>query len=145
MVVLEALAPFWRAIGEPPPLAYLDAARLQAAASPFNKSEAGQTMAQLVTHHTVNGCSLSSGDLLGTGMLSGATPDAAGSLLERSAGGKVPITVGSEQRTSLEDGDRVILRSRYERIGFCTIGLGECSATVLPALPLSSQTVSALR
>lgn len=94
------------------------------------------TMAQLTTHHTVSGCSVNAGDLLGTGTLSGAAQKAAASLLKRSAGGKLPITVGSEQRTFLHDGDRVILRGRCERTGIRTIGFNERSATVLPAPPL---------
>jgi fumarylacetoacetase len=88
---------------------------------------------QLVAHHTVNGCALRPGDLLGTGTLSGPAPEEAGSLVELTGGGKVPITVGDEKRTFLEDGDRVIFRGWCEKEGVATIGFGEVAATVLPA------------
>ena len=93
-------------------------------------------MAQLVAHHTVNGCNLRSGDLFGSGTLSGPRPDQGGSLLELSQGGKHPITLSNgEQRTFLEDGDSVILRGYCQREGFRRIGFGECRGTVLPAHP----------
>ena len=64
------------------------------------------SVAQLVAHHTVNGCTLNSGDLFGSGTLSGPLPEQAGSLLELSQGGKQPITLSNgEQRTFLLDGD----------------------------------------
>jgi fumarylacetoacetase len=70
------------------------------------------TIAQMVAHHTVNGCNLRPGDLLGSGTMSGPAPNEAGSLLELTAGGKQPITlVSGETRGFLEDGDRV-LRAR---------------------------------
>jgi fumarylacetoacetase len=69
------------------------------------------TLAQMVTHHASNGCDLHPGDLLGTGTLSGATPDSFGSLLEL-ARGKAPITLASgETRCFLEDGDEITLRA----------------------------------
>ncbi len=90
----------------------------------------------MLAHHTVNGCNLKVGDLLGSGTQSGPTAGEAGSLLELTAGGQRPITlVTGEQRTFLEDGDRVILRGWCERAGRVRIGFGEASATVLPALP----------
>ena len=163
IVTLEALAPFRkafaRAAGEPQPLPYLDSADnrehgafdvglevwLQTAAM----REAGQTgdriatsnfadaaywsVAQLVTHHTVGGCALNSGDLFGSGTLSGALPEQAGSLLELSQGGKKPITLSNgEQRTFLLDGDTLTLRGSCAREGYRRIGFGDCSATVLP-------------
>jgi fumarylacetoacetase len=92
------------------------------------------TMAQLVTHHTVNGCALSNGDVFGTGTLSGPQPTQAGSLLELTEGGKRPLSLSNgEQRTFVQDGDTVILRGACERIGFRRIGFGECRGTVMPA------------
>jgi fumarylacetoacetase len=92
------------------------------------------TLAQLVTHHTVNGCNLKPGDLLGSGTQSGPQPAQAGSLLELSVGGRQPIALpAGEQRTFLEDGDRVILRGWCEAPGFRRIGLGECRGAILPA------------
>ena len=92
------------------------------------------TMAQLIAHHTVNGCNLQPGDLLGTGTLSGPTLDQAGALIELTAGGKNPLQLpGGEQRTYLEDGDSVVLRGWCEKPGAARIGFGECWGTVLPA------------
>ncbi len=92
------------------------------------------TVAQLVAHHTVGGCNLQPGDLFGSGTISGPTKDALGSLLELSAGGREPVTFASgETRRFLEDGDEVIFRAHAKRVGYATIGLGECRASVLPA------------
>jgi fumarylacetoacetase len=92
------------------------------------------TLAQLVTHHTMGGCNLQPGDLLGTGTLSGPQPAQAGSLLELSGGGKAPITLPSgEQRTFLQDGDTLTLKAWGEKPGTRRIGLGTCSGTVPPA------------
>ena len=94
------------------------------------------TVAQLVAHHASNGCNLRPGDLLGTGTISGAAPEAAGSLLELSQGGKKPIMLGNgEQRYFLEDGDEIFLHARAERAGFVSIGFGPCGGRVLAALP----------
>jgi len=165
VVTLEALAPFrvpWaRPPTEPAPLAYLDDAATRAAGGIDIQLEAwletaamrsgGQpaqrlsrssfrdswwTVAQMLAHHTVNGCNLEPGDLLGSGTQSGAAPAAAGSLLELTEGGKRPLALaGGESRTFLEDGDRVILRGWCERDGFRRIGFGEAAATVAPAVP----------
>jgi fumarylacetoacetase len=93
------------------------------------------TVAQMVAHHTVNGCNLRPGDLLGTGTISG--PDwqgSGGSILEATNGGKTPIRLESgEERRFLEDGDEVILKARGRKEGFAPIGFGECRATILPA------------
>lgn len=92
------------------------------------------TLSQLVTHHTVNGCSLQPGDLFGSGTLSGEQPDSYGSLLETTVGGKQPLTLpNGETRTFLEDGDEVILRARCHREGYASIGFGECSGIIQPA------------
>jgi fumarylacetoacetase len=89
------------------------------------------TFAQMVTHHTCNGCNLQAGDLLGSGTVSGAAPNAAGSLLELSQNGQVPVPLGSgEQRTFLEDGDEIIFRAACRRDGFAPIGFGECRGRV---------------
>jgi fumarylacetoacetase len=163
MVTLEALqpfrAPFERPAGDPEPLPYLDSpanrasggfdlelevwlqtARMRAAGHAgdrlmrSNYRDAYWTAAQLVAHHTVNGCNLVNGDLFGTGTLSGPNPDQGGSLLELSVGGKRPLQLSNgETRTFLEDGDSVILRGHCERTGFRRIGFGDCAGTVLPA------------
>jgi fumarylacetoacetase len=92
------------------------------------------TIAQLIAHHTINGCNLTAGDLIGTGTQSGPASTEAGSLLELSAGGKQPIPIGqSEHRTFLEDGDEVIFRGFCARAGATRIGFGEVSGRVLPA------------
>jgi fumarylacetoacetase len=167
LVTMEALAPFrapfTRPAGDPQPLPYLDSAAnrdrgaldivlevwLQTAAM----RAAGQggvrlsrggvveaaywTPAQLVAHHTVSGCNLRSGDLLGSGTLSGPLPEQAGSLLELTQGGKQPITLSNgETRNFLADGDMLTLRGACERAGARRIGFGECSGTILPAIAL---------
>ena len=163
IVTLEALAPFRsefaRPTGDPQPLPYLDSQSnraagaidielevwLQTAAmrtaghagdrlSRSNFRDAYWTVAQLVAHHTVNGCNLQSGDLLGSGTLSGASAEQGGSLLELSQGGQRPLQLSNGQtRTFLEDGDSVILRGHCERAGSRRIGFGDCTGTVLPA------------
>lgn len=166
VVTLEALAPFRvpaapRPAPEPQPLAYLDGAdnrarggidvQLTAGIETAQHRERGLasaevsrtsfrhqywTLAQMVTQHTVGGCNLQPGDLLGTGTISGPTPSEAGALVELSQGGKRTITLAGtgEQRTFLEDGDAVILRGWCEKTGAARIGFGECRGTVLPAL-----------
>ncbi|MFJ4442493.1 fumarylacetoacetase [Pseudomonas sp. NPDC089422] len=92
------------------------------------------TVAQLITHHSVNGCQLQPGDLFGSGTLSGATPDAYGSLLETTVGGKQPVELASgEMRKFLEDGDEIILRARCKRDGVASIGFGECRGKIIAA------------
>lgn len=92
------------------------------------------TVAQMVTHHSVNGCSLQPGDLFGSGTLSGSSADSLGSLLEITQGGKQSLELpGGETRTFLEDGDEIILKARCRRDGYASIGFGECRGRVLPA------------
>lgn len=92
------------------------------------------TVAQMVAHHSVNGCSLQSGDLFGSGTLSGESTDSCGSLLEITQGGKQSLELASgETRTFLEDGDEIILKARCRREGHASIGFGECRGRVLPA------------
>jgi fumarylacetoacetase len=99
--------------------------------SDFN-SAAYWTLAQLVTHHTLNGCALRPGDLFGTGTLSGPHAEQAGSLLELTQGGQKSITLkNGESRTFLLDGDTINFRGWCEKPGATRIGFGECSATVL--------------
>ncbi len=164
IVTTEALAPFRvpavvRPEGDPAPLPYLDSSanrthggfdiQLEALiettqmraqqATPARMvltsyRHAYWTVAQMLTHHTVNGCNLQPGDLLGSGTLSGPTLDQACALIELTTGGKNPIQLaGGEQRTWLEDGDSVILRGWCEKPGAARIGFGECVGTVLPA------------
>ncbi|MGO9932269.1 MAG: fumarylacetoacetase [Steroidobacteraceae bacterium] len=163
VVTLQALAPFRvpfaRGEGEPQPLPYLDSARNRAAGAidirlaAFIQSAKMQergdppqrlsatsfrhsywTVSQLVAHHTVNGCNLRPGDLLGTGTQSGPTPAEAGSLVELGLGGTAPLRIGQdEQRTFLEDGDTVIFRAWCESPGAVSIGFGDLSGRVLPA------------
>lgn len=92
------------------------------------------TVAQMVTHHTVNGCNFMPGDMLGSGTQSGPTHEEAGSLLELSRGGKEKITLSNgEQRSFLEDGDNVIMRGWCEKEGYARIGFGSVESAVLPA------------
>ena len=92
------------------------------------------TVAQMVTHHTVNGCNLQPGDLLGSGTQSGPNFEEAGSMLELSRGGKTPLQLsGGETRAFLEDGDAVVLRGHCQRDGAARIGFGEVVGTILPA------------
>jgi len=89
------------------------------------------TAAQLVAHHTVNGCNLQPGDLLGTGTLSSETRETFGSLLELSEGGKQPLTLANgETRSFLEDGDEVIMTAHAVREGYRSIGFGECRGRI---------------
>jgi fumarylacetoacetase len=92
------------------------------------------TLAQMVAHHTSNGCNLQPGDLLGSGTLSGTEPGTAGSLLELTQAGKAPLTLpGGETRAFLADGDEVIQRGRCEAEGAVAIGFGEAAGVVKPA------------
>ncbi|HRN77065.1 fumarylacetoacetase [Ottowia sp.] len=161
IVTMEALAPFRAPFahpeGDPQPLPYLSSSANSAAGglniqlealietpkmraagggpariTHTNYRHAYWTAAQMVAHHTVNGCNLQPGDLLGTGTLSGPTLDQACALIELTSGGKNPIQLANgEQRTWLQDGDTVILRGWCERPGAARIGFGECVGTVL--------------
>lgn len=92
------------------------------------------TAAQMLAHHTVNGCNLQPGDLIGSGTQSGPDHKEAGSLLELTRGGKEPLTLANgETRTFLQDGDSVIMRGHCEKAGARRIGFGEVVSTVLPA------------
>jgi fumarylacetoacetase len=90
--------------------------------------------AQIVAHHSSNGCNLQPGDLIGTGTLSTDSAGGLGSLLEISEGGQQPLQLQTgETRSFLEDGDEVVLRAWCEAEGTVRIGLGECVGRVAPA------------
>ena len=164
VVTMDALAPFRvrasaRTPGDPEPLPYLAdrasnevgaldvqvevrlrtsrmRAQGQPAAHVSQSSLAGMywTPAQLIAHHTSNGCNLRPGDLLGSGTISGPEKHQRGCLLELTWRGAEPLKLpNGEERRFLEDGDEVILRGWCEREGFARIGLGECSGVVLAA------------
>jgi fumarylacetoacetase len=94
------------------------------------------TFAQMLAHHASTGCAMRPGDLLGSGTVSGPTPDSRGCLLERTWRGTEPLALpDGTQRKFLEDGDEVILRGWFDaRGGASRIGLAECRGVVLPAL-----------
>lgn len=163
IVTLEALAPyrspFTRPAEDPQPLAYLTSEgnsahggfdiKLQVLLQTEKMRNAGEapeniadsnftysywTVAQMVAHHTVNGCNLRPGDLFGSGTQSGPSEEQAGSFLELSKGGKQTITLANgESRTFIEDGDTLIIRGYCESDKAAYIGFGEVSSTVLPA------------
>ncbi len=164
IVTMDALAPyrvpFDRPASDPQPLPYLDDAgnracggvdvRLEALLDTPAHHSQGQapsplaatsfrhqywTPAQMLAQHTVGGCNLQPGDLIGTGTVSGPTAQEAGALVELSLGGRQPVTLthSGEQRAFLHDGDTVILRGWCEKPGHARIGFGECRGTVLPA------------
>jgi len=90
--------------------------------------------AQIVAHHSANGCNLQPGDLIGTGTLSTESDGGLGSLLEISRGGKQPIDLPSgESRSFLEDGDEITMRAWCEGDGGPRIGFGECIGRVVTA------------
>jgi fumarylacetoacetase len=161
VVTSAALAPFRlaqpaRPAGDPQPLPYLwdeadqahgayaiemevllSTAKMRAAGHAPQRLSKGPmnamywTAAQLIAHHTVNGCNLRPGDLLGTGTLSSESRETFGSLLELSEGGKRPILLpGGETRTFLEDGDEIVMRAHAVRDGYRTIGFGECRGKI---------------
>jgi fumarylacetoacetase len=164
IVTLDALAPFRapayeRPPGDPAPLPYLhdeaneraggiaitlevllSSARMRAEQQPPMRVSIGSftamywTVAQLVTHHTSNGCNLQPGDLLASGTVSGESADSRGCLLERTWRGAEPLTLPTgESRRFLEDGDEVIMRGWCERDGFRRVGFGECRGVVTPS------------
>ncbi|NYG07929.1 fumarylacetoacetase [Phycicoccus badiiscoriae] len=90
--------------------------------------------AQMLAHLTVNGASIRSGDLFGSGTISGAAKDTRGSFLELSWNGTEPVALGDgAERTFLEDGDTVVLRATAAGAGGTRIGLGEVSGRIVPA------------
>jgi len=165
VVTQEALAPFRvpafpRPQGDPAPLPYLDdpidraqggfdvtveacmaSAKMRAAGSaPLRISKSSfkttyWTVAQMVAHHASNGCNLVTGDLFGSGTVSGPEKGSQGCLLEITARGKEPVALPSgEQRAFIEDGDEIILRGYAAKPGYPRIGFGECRALILQAV-----------
>lgn len=161
VVTLDALEPFRvprtpRPEGDPAPLSYLDFdgdrgldLTLEVAIAsqrmrdeniePFRVTlgsfrDMYWSMAQLVVHHTSNGCNLRPGDLLASGTVSGTAKDSRGCLLERTWRGTEPLELPTgETRTFLCDGDEVIMRGWCEREGVPRVGFGECRGVVLAA------------
>jgi fumarylacetoacetase len=161
VVTADALAPFrvaalMRPDGDPRPLPYLydtaDQARggldvhLQVLLSTAQMRRDNQsaveiltsnakylywTPAQMVAHHTVNGCNLQPGDLIGTGTISGPSPAELSSMLEFTNAGTRPVALpNGEKRGFLEDGDEVTFRGKCSREGFVSIGFGSCTGTI---------------
>ncbi|MGX7666206.1 fumarylacetoacetase [Flavobacterium pedocola] len=154
IVTMDALEPFRCASPkqEPTPLPYLQQTgdhafdiNLEVSITPENNQETlvcksnfkymYWTMSQQLAHHTINGCRINSGDMMGSGTISGSAEDSFGSMLELTWGGKNPIQMkdGSE-RKFINDGDTVIMK------GFCKndtvrIGFGEVSSKLLPPIP----------
>ena len=155
IVTLEALEPFKTnsPTQEPLPLAYLRedlssnsydihlSAELQAAnqdqadvISNTNFKYMYWSMAQQLTHHTIAGCNLQVGDLMGSGTISGPTPDSYGSMLEITWNNTKPLTLSNgEQRSFIQDGDTLIMKGYCQKDGL-RIGFGEVTGKVLPAV-----------
>jgi fumarylacetoacetase len=159
VVTYEALAPFRspasaRPAEDPQPLQYLTTAESSAFdvtvdvllrtarmrrqhAPPHRISRSSLrelywTIAQMVAHHTSNGCNLLPGDLIATGTLSGTRNDSHGCLLELTQGGRMSLDLpDGEARTFLVDGDEVNMRAFCERAGYARIGFGECAGVVV--------------
>ncbi len=162
VVTSEALAPFRvpafpRPAGDPAPLPYLNDSNdqhnggyditLEVWLQSGQMRQQGQTpvrlncgtfrdmywtAAQMLAHHTSNGCNLATGDLLASGTVSGSESDTGGCLLELTRGGAEPIQLPSgEKRGFLEDGDEIIFQGRCQREGAAPIGFGECRGRVL--------------
>jgi fumarylacetoacetase len=162
IVTLEALAPFrtplaTRPESDPQPLPYLtndyqamgggfdialeafiETDRMQTAKTAAHQLSHASlkhlywTVGQMVTHHSMGGCNLESGDLLGTGTTSGPEADSLGCLLEITEGGKKPIELPSgESRTFLQNGDRLTIKAYCQKEGTRRIGFGECSGTII--------------
>ncbi|MCG3879019.1 fumarylacetoacetase [Psychrobacter sp. Ps6] len=155
IVTMDALAPFSTACPtqEPKPLAYLNEKasdnsfdiNLSVELLPENAKTATVicetnfkymywSMAQQLTHHTITGCKVEVGDMMGSGTISGPTPDSYGSMLEIAWNATKPVTLeGGESRTFIEDGDTVIMKGYSEKDGV-RVGFGEVRGKVLPAL-----------
>lgn len=162
VVTLEALAPyrcpaFERPADDPAPLAYLDSPAnhsaggldlvLEVSLQTASMRQAGQTaevislgnfsdmywtFAQMLTHHTSNGCNLQPGDLLGSGTISGPSKNSRGCLMELTWRGQEPIQLSNgEQRRFLQAGDEVIIRGWCGTANGLKIGLGECRGLIL--------------
>ncbi|MBO1531141.1 fumarylacetoacetase [Psychrobacter sp. F1192] len=155
IVTMDALAPFKTELPtqDPQPLAYLQETKsdssydinLSVAILPEGADTAttvGETnfkymywsMAQQLTHHTITGCKVEVGDMMGSGTISGPTPDSYGSMLEIAWNATKPVELkGGGTRTFIEDGDTVIMKGYSEKDGI-RVGFGEVRGKVLPAL-----------
>jgi fumarylacetoacetase len=164
IVTLDALAPFRcaaykRPDGDPQPLAHLDSEKNRAGGgidltlevwiqsrrmreegfepvrlSRGRFSDLYWTVAQMIAHHTSNGCNLRPGDLLASGTVSGPDKSSRGCLLELSWRGTEPIELPTgEELKFLQDGDELFIRGFCEREGFARVGFGECHGIILPA------------
>ena len=155
IVTMDALAPFKTPCPtqEPKPLAYLDEKatdnsfdiNLSVELLPEDSDSATvvcQTnfkymywsMAQQLTHHTITGCKVEVGDMMGSGTISGSTPDSYGSMLEIAWNATKPVTLtGGATRSFIEDGDTVIMKGYSEKDGI-RVGFGEVRGKVLPAI-----------
>lgn len=155
IVTMDALAPFKTSCPtqEPKPLAYLNEKNtdnsfdinLSVELLPENSESATVicetnfkymywSMAQQLTHHTITGCKVEVGDMMGSGTISGSTPDSYGSMLEIAWNATKPVTLkGGETRSFIEDGDTVIMKGYSEKDGI-RVGFGEVRGKVLPAL-----------
>ncbi|KAL8153713.1 hypothetical protein V2J09_011473 [Rumex salicifolius] len=91
------------------------------------------TLSQQLAHHTVNGCNLRTGDLLGTGTLSGPTPESMGCLFEKTWGGQKSININGKKKIYLEDGDEVTLTGVCKGNGY-NVGFGTCTGKILPSV-----------
>jgi fumarylacetoacetase len=94
------------------------------------------TPVQMLTHHAASGCGMCTGDLLGSGTISGPTPDSLGSMLEISRSGLAPLALGGVSRGFLEDGDALSLTGWCEA-GGRRLGFGTCSGEVIPAVAMA--------
>lgn len=155
IVTLDALEPFKTSVPvqEPQPLAYLrennadntydinlsvelmtDKSEEATVVCQTNFKYMYWSMAQQLTHHTITGCAVQVGDLMGSGTISGPTPESYGSMLEIAWNATKPVTLkGGETRTFIEDGDTVIMKGYSEKDGI-RVGFGEVRGKVLPAL-----------
>ncbi|WP_043160807.1 fumarylacetoacetase [Bradyrhizobium sp. Ai1a-2] len=95
------------------------------------------TPAQMIAHHTVNGCNLEAGDLIGTGTISGPSPQELSSMLELTAAGAKPVGLPNcERRSFLQDGDEITFKGRCSRGGFASVGFGSCTGRISGAAPI---------
>ena len=155
IVTMDALEPF-RVKGpeqSPEPMPYLQQKgakafdiNLEVAIQPENEVETVVSrsnfkymywsMAQQLAHHTINGCRVNSGDMMGSGTISGPTEDSFGSMLELSWGGQKPLKMnGGSERKFINDNDTVIIRGYCQKDNL-RIGFGEVSSKLLPAVEL---------
>ncbi|KAL5097479.1 hypothetical protein RYX36_001806 [Vicia faba] len=154
IVTLDALEPFACEAPkqDPPPLSYLTEKvsknydlSLEVQIKPLGHEESSVvtrsnlkhlywTLTQQLAHHTINGCNLRPGDVLGTGTISGPEPESRGCLLELTWNGQNSLSLNGLDRKFLEDGDEVTLTGYSKGDGY-TIGFGTCSGKIVPPAP----------